>query len=295
MKTDSPEAMARSVMAACADCEVCRSMLADDCLLFAELYRLHDREVETGRPPSSRALRAMLDRCTFCALCGCSDIRAGIIAAKSAFAERDGLPFALRLLQDVARLGRIGGLAPRLANHVLQCAPAAAIVKRLAAVHSSRRLPAVPPEDFTAWVRRRGLDRRPAGRHTKKVAYFAGCSGRYFFPDVPRALVRLLQKAGTEVFVPSQLCCGMPPFLEGDRPRALEMARVNLTHLAALVAEGFDIVCSCPTCGYVLKKLVCERAYYAETYQRAVGATPDVFKIPVTGGPRTGELRPECR
>ncbi len=289
MTSDSPEAIARSVIAACADCEVCRSMLADDCLLFAELYRLYDREADTGRPPSSRALRGMLDRCTYCALCGCPDIRADIIAAKSAFAERDGLPLSVRLLEDVARLGRLGGLAPRLSNRALQCAPAAGMVKRLSGVHPSRRLPTVPTEAFTTWARRRNLDRMPAGRQTKKVAYFAGCSGRYFFPDVPRALVRLLQKAGVAVHVPAQACCGMPPFLEGDRPKALEMARANLTRLAALVAEGFDIVCSCPTCGYVLKKLVCERAYYAEAYQRSVGAARDVFKIPAADRPRTGE------
>ena len=80
----------------------------------------------------------------------------------------------------------------------------------------------------------------------------------------------------------------MPPFLEGDHTKALDMARANVTRLAALAAEGFDIVCSCPTCGYVLKKLIRERAYYAESYQRSVGATPDVLKVPMADGRRAG-------
>ncbi len=288
MTTNSPEDIARSVIAACADCDVCRFVLTDDCLLFRELYRLHDREAETGTAPSSDELRAMLDRCTFCALCGCPDIRADIIAAKSGFAERDGLPLAVRLLEDVARLGRLCGRAPRLVNQAIQCLSVAKATKGLAAVHASRRLPVVPPETFTAWARRKGLDRRPDHTAVKKVAYFAGCSGRYFFPEVPRALVRLLQKAGASVYVPEQVCCGMPPFLEGDRAKALAMTGANLKRLAALVAAGFDVVCSCPTCGFVLKKLIAERAYYAEAYQRQVAAAPDVLKIPLADQRRTG-------
>ncbi len=288
MNPNSPEAIARSVIAACADCEVCRFMLTDDCLFFRELYRLHDREAETGAAPSSRELRSMLDRCTYCALCGCPDIRADIIAAKSGLAARDGLPLSVRLLEDVARLGQLGATAPRLANRIMQSSPLAGVGKRLAGVHASRCLPQVPPETFTAWARRKGLHRPPGPGVARKAAYFAGCSGRYFFPEGPRALVRLLQMSGVSVYVPEQVCCGMPPFLEGDRTKALDMGRANVTRLAALAAEGFDIVCSCPTCGYVLKKLIRERAYYAESYQRSVGATPDVLKVPMADGRRAG-------
>ncbi len=286
MRSPYPEDIARSIVAACADCEVCRFMLTDDCLFFRELFRLHDREVETGAVPSSDELRSMLERCTYCALCGCPDIRADIIAAKSGLAERDGLPVSVRLLEDVGRLGRLGARAPRMVNRVMQCSPLAGIAKRLAAVHPTRRLPLVPPETFTAWVRRKRLNRAPDRGAAKKAAYFVGCSGRYFFPEVGRALIRLLQISGVSVYVPEQVCCGMPPFLEGDRTKALEMARANVTRLAGLAAEGFDIICSCPTCGYVLKKLIRERAYYAESYQRSVGAAPDALKIPKSDGHR---------
>lgn len=283
MAPESPEEIARSVIAACADCEVCRSMLADDCLLFAELYRLFDREADSGAAPSSAELRAMLDRCTYCALCGCPDIRADIIEAKSRFAARDGLKFSVRLLEDVVRLGTLCALAPGLSNGVLKFSPAATILKRLADVHESRHLPTIPPETFTAWAHRQGMDRKPAPGKAKNVAYFAGCSGRHLFPEVPRALVRVLQHAGATVYVPEQVCCGMPPFLEGDRAAALEMTGTNVARLAGLATEDFDIVCSCPTCGFVLKKLIRERVYYSEAFQRSVGDDPDVLKIPMPG------------
>ena len=61
----------------------------------------------------------------------------------------------------------------------------------------------------------------------------------------------------------------MPSLLEGDRKRTLECVRFNVTQLADLVEEGFDIVCSCPTCGYVLKHVIREGAVHAADYRAA--------------------------
>jgi glycerol-3-phosphate dehydrogenase subunit C len=69
-------------------------------------------------------------------------------------------------------------------------------------------------------------------------------------------VVEVLERNGVEVYYPEQKCCGMPPLLEGDRGLALESARFNVELLAEVVEEEFDIVCSCPTCGYMLKKIL---------------------------------------
>jgi glycerol-3-phosphate dehydrogenase subunit C len=50
----------------------------------------------------------------------------------------------------------------------------------------------------------------------------------------------------------------------------LKCVGFNVDHLAELVEEGFHIVCSCPTCGYVLKHVIREGAIYAADYQAAV-------------------------
>jgi Fe-S oxidoreductase len=64
-----------------------------DCLMFPELYRLYDQEMQTGKKITSNALRQLVDRCNFCALCPCPNIRADIIKAKTEFIARDGLKF----------------------------------------------------------------------------------------------------------------------------------------------------------------------------------------------------------
>jgi glycerol-3-phosphate dehydrogenase subunit C len=43
--------------------------------------------------------------------------------------------------------------------------------------------------------------------------------------------------------------------LEGDRQLTLEFVRHNIDSLAAAVATGYDIVYSCPTCGFMLRNL----------------------------------------
>ncbi len=264
-----PEKLARRVVDLCADCETCRDLMADEpCQFFPRLFQLHDREREERRPIASAELRALLDLCNMCGLCSCPDVRAGIMEAKGAFVTRDGLAPALRLLEDVERVARIGGAAPRLANLLLGRGPTAALSRRLLGIHPGRALPAFPPEPFAAWARRRGLRRKPRGT-ARKVAYFAGCTAQYLFPDVARAAVEVLERNGVSVFVPEQRCCGMPSMLEGDRPFTFALVQSNLRQLREVVEDGFDVVCSCPTCGYMLKKVLVDGAFFSQDYQAA--------------------------
>jgi hypothetical protein len=53
MEKSSPERKARKVIDECADCDVCRFLMDSDCLMFPELYRLYDREMETGEKITS--------------------------------------------------------------------------------------------------------------------------------------------------------------------------------------------------------------------------------------------------
>jgi glycerol-3-phosphate dehydrogenase subunit C len=264
-----PEKLARRVVDLCADCETCRDLMADEpCRFFPRLFQLHDRERAERRTIASAELRGLLDLCNMCGLCTCPDVRAGIMEAKGAFVARDGLRPALRLLEDVERVARIGGAAPRIANLLLRRGPASALPRRLLGIHPDRALPAFPPEPFSAWAARRGLHRKPPGT-ARKVAYFTGCTAQYLFPGVARAAVEVLERNGVSVFVPEQKCCGMPSMLEGDRPFTFALVEWNLRRLREAVEDGFDVVCSCPTCGYMLKKVLLDGAFFSQEYQGA--------------------------
>ncbi len=91
-----------------------------DCLFFPELYRLYDKEIETGEKITSEELRKLVDFCNFCALCPCPPVRADIIEAKTLFIDRDGLKFGVRTLEDVERMATLCGVFPRLTNMLLR-------------------------------------------------------------------------------------------------------------------------------------------------------------------------------
>jgi len=73
----------------------------------------------------------------------------------------------------------------------------------------------------------------------------------------------------------------MPTLLEGDRQRTLLFAGFNIDRLFEAVKDGYDIVCSCPTCGYMLKEVLKEGAYYSSEYQESVSADAFNMKIPM--------------
>jgi len=277
---DGGQATIRGVLDGCADCDTCRFLMDECCLLFPDLYRLYDREKEQGCVVGKQDLRRLAELCTLCGLCPCPDIPMQVIQGKTERVRTEGMPLAINLLADMQRFGRLGALAPKAINLALSFTPTQRLAQKTAGIHPRRQLPRLPDESFFAWARRNRLGRKPQGK--AKVAYFAGCSAGYLFPQVARAAVAVLQRSGVAVFVPPQQCCGMPTLVEGDAKTTLRRARFNLNVLLEALRDGFDIVCSCPTCGFLMKVLLKDRAYYADAYQRKVGAGADEVKVPGT-------------
>ncbi len=281
MNKFGPEITARMVVDACSDCDVCRFLMDSDCLMFPELYRLYDKEIETGERISSEELRKLVELCNYCALCPCPNIRADIIKAKTEFIARDGLTFGVRTLEDVARVAKLCGMFPKLTNIISQNRLTGKLLKSTTGIHPERRIPIFPQENFPQWAQKHSLNTRPKEHQNRTIAYFAGCTANFLFPDVAKAVVEFFQLNGFDVYYPEQKCCGMPSLLEGDRKLTLNFVRSNIEHLLEAVDNGYKIVCSCSTCGFMLRNILPEGAYYAEEYQESVGAENDNIKIPV--------------
>jgi len=283
----NPEEKIRELVDACADCDICRSLMDSTCLVFPELYRLYDKEKEAGEKITPEELKHLVNLCNFCAVCPCPNIRADIMLAKTAFMNRDGLPLSIRFLEDVEQIGKLCGAFPQMANYLLQNKPISALLKAMAGIHNKRKLVRFPEENFSTWMKKNSFQKR-LQKKNKKVAYFTGCTARYFFPEVPKAAVEVFQHNGIEVYFPEQKCCGMPTLLEGDRNSTLKLVDFSIDQLAEVVKDGYDIVCSCPTCGFMLKEILKEGAYYSDEYQNAVGANEHYMKIP--GDRKTANL-----
>lgn len=280
----TPQQILREVMHLCADCDTCRTMMEEDCAFFLELYKLWDQEHEEGVPITEEQLRYLTELCTLCGLCPCPKVPMDVMEAKSRYIEREGMPLATRLLNDVPRMARLCGTFPELVKTLQSNKIIGPLLRKAISIHPDRELPSFPKENFFRWAKSRGLDQQRAGSH--QVAYFAGCTAGYLFPAIGRSVVEILEHNGATVFVPSQQCCGMPFLVEGDRKRTLELAEANMEKLLETYDAGNDLIYSCPTCGFFLKKVLKDRAYYSETFQKSVNAGDDEFKVPA---PEKGE------
>jgi glycerol-3-phosphate dehydrogenase subunit C len=256
-----PEDIAREAIDWCVGCDFCGYIMEAPCPVFPELKRLYDKVGGKVENLTSAELRHFVDLCNECGICPCNIIRSGLRNAKKAFIRRDGLNLATRLLERVELVGRISASFPAFSNSLARAPLTSKIIKRTLGLSPNRKIPVVPKENFMKWMARNGRHFTLEGaRH--KVAYFVGCGGRYLFPDVPKAAVKVLTHNNIEVLIPEQRCCGAPPFLEGDRNFTLSLVAENVKHLYEVVEGGFDIVCSCPTCGYMLKEVLKDQEYF---------------------------------
>jgi glycerol-3-phosphate dehydrogenase subunit C len=272
----------RAAVEYCADCTSCQDIMEEECRFFAELFPLE--WIRGQEPISDATVRKLADACTYCGLCPCPEIPARLMEGKSACVEEEGLPLSVRLLTDVPRLARLCGTFPRVIDTLQSSKHAQPLLRKIGRTHPDRAFPRFAREDFFKWAARTGrTERREEGR---QAAYFAGCTVGYLFPEVGRAVVAVLERNGVAVYVPPQECCGMPFLVEGDQPHAVARAESSVRRLLQARRADDDIVSSCPTCGFFLKVLLKENAYYSDAYQRSVEAGDDEIRIPNReGGP----------
>jgi len=119
------------------------------------------------------------------------------------------------------------------------------------------------------------------GEKQHRVAMMAGCLANVSFARLNEATVRVLQKNGFEVVIPSgQGCCGALHAHAGIRDEARKLARRNID---AVLDGGFDaIVTNAAGCGSTLKEyaeLLEHDPEYAEKAKKFVKLMCDVTEM----------------
>lgn len=110
----------------------------------------------------------------------------------------------------------------------------------------ARPLPRYEKLTLEAWHGRR---RAPSvSDPVRRAALFVDCFVNHNLPQVGRAAVEVLERAGVEVVLAHNSCCGRPAMSQGALAKSRTWAVANLKELGRLVAEGRDIVCVEPSC-----------------------------------------------
>ena len=149
---------------------------------------------------------------------------------------RTAYPLSVSFIADARKAGRLGTLLSRSANWINSRSVTSSMIKKTAKIHPDRTLPPIPRSEFFfngSKIKAAIAIRGKSAKSGEKVAYFAGCSAGYFFPEVGKATVNFLEEIGIDVFVPEQACCSMPLLMEGQKQKALEKIKTNVENISA--------------------------------------------------------------
>lgn len=264
----------------CAKCGECRRV----CPVFAaepqEKYVARGRltlveALAAGEITPSDGVRDALDNCLLCLACvrHCGSQVAVDLLVTAARAHAVDLRGGAGGLTALARLLASGrgllGLAAR-SGSLLQ--PLAfARLPHASGLRSRFPLPLLGRLEYVPPLARRPLrdtvpERRPATGGGPTVLFFTGCSVNFFFAEIGRAVLKVLDRLGCGVIVPGgQVCCGTPMESGGAEDAARDLARRNVDVLTAAGVAGLPVVVPCASCGYTL----------TTTYPRLLADDPD--------------------
>ena len=204
-------------------------------------------------------LHEILDLCLECKACQTEcPLSVDMAAMKSeALAHKyavHGVPLRSRIFGHVRTLNRIGSALAPLSNLPGRVTPLRALLERTLGIDRRRPLPRFRRDALPRWF----AARRKAGRGAGARGGSPGGRGRLIFladsftsytePEIGRAAIELLERAGWDVELADGVCCGRALISKG----LLGQARAAHAHLIAELGpaalEGVPIVGAEPSC-----------------------------------------------
>ena len=217
------------------------------------------RQILNGALPAEELagdrLHEALDLCVECKACK-AECPSGVDLAKLKYEvlwhrqREHGAPLRDRAFANIARLARVGSVAPGLANAASRVAGRAAAAASGGGA-SGASAAAVRGSDVRAAGSGGGSRRR---RRAVGVVLFVDTFTNHFHPEVGMAATRIIEALGYRVVLVERTgCCGRPSISKGLLDEARELARVNVGALAGYAGDGVAIVGLEPSCLLTLR------------------------------------------
>jgi FAD/FMN-containing dehydrogenase/Fe-S oxidoreductase len=201
-------------------------------------------------------LHEILDLCLGCKACKSEcplsvDMATLKSEALSQYQEVHGVPLRSRVFGAINRLNRLGSATAPLSNLPARVAPARRLMQKGLGIAAERPLPEFRRESVVRWFARRTP---PAGPFPRGDAVFLADSfATYSEPEIGRACIELLERAGWRVQLEAQGCCGRSSLSKGLVAQAQGMAAAMVERLAPYAQRGVPIVGVEPSCLLTLR------------------------------------------
>ncbi len=245
----------------CHGCRLCFNM----CPSFPELFGAVDRNDGDVRKLTAAENDRVIELCFGCKLCEVRcpytprdghefqlDFPRLMARAKAVKAKELGVPLRERLLGNPDLLGRLGSVAPGLANMGSHNRLQRIVMEKTIGIHRDKKLPDFAAETFANWVARVGLPEAPENPAAMAIL-FPTCFVNFYNTSPGRAAVSVLAKNRCAVACPKQNCCGMPALDSGNVEFAREQARANIASMLPMVREGYKVAVLNPSCSLTMR------------------------------------------
>ena len=279
----------------CHGCRLCFKFCTSFPTLFDYIDRFEDQDAAKMTPAEQDQV---VDECFDCKLCyvncpyipGQSDWNLDfprlMMRAKQIRVQNGEVTTKVKIqtkaLANTDLVGKVNTTMAPVVNKAIGTPGSAPrrLMEKAVGIASERILPPYACQRFSTWFRKRTA-RQPMAVPAKQgdVALFATCLVEYQNPGIGQDLVKVYERNGVACSLPEgQVCCGAPYLHSGDVDGFVKHGRKNIKVLAESVRAGNEVVCSQPTCTYVLKndyvdyiggpdaELVAEHTYDSSEY-----------------------------
>ncbi|MFM8273729.1 MAG: FAD-binding and (Fe-S)-binding domain-containing protein, partial [Gemmata sp.] len=204
-------------------------------------------------PVGQRWVLDVMDLCLSCKACKAecpSNVDVAKLKAEvlHAYYARRPRPLGHLLLKHVHRLGPLAARFAGLNNWFARRPAVRRLMEGCAGIDRRRRLPEWHRDHFRRWFARRPASgRRQPPVPARRVVLLDDCFTTYQEPQIGRAAVTLLERAGFAVEL-ANVCCGRAMLSKGFLTDARKLARGGVARLDRYAAAGVPILGLEPSC-----------------------------------------------
>jgi len=208
----------------------------------------------SGEPPlAERWLMDIMDLCLSCKACK-TECPSNVDMAKlkaeflHAYYHKRMRPLGHWFVANIHRWNRLGAEFAGMVNWLQRRGLTRWGLEKVAGIDRRRSLPEIQSNHFRRWFRRR----KSAARGTRRVLLFDDCFTSFNEPEIGRAAVAVLERAGCTVELVNPICCGRALLSKGFLNEARSLAQIQAPELARRVADGAPILGLEPSCALTL-------------------------------------------
>lgn len=211
-----------------------------------------------GRQPlaNNREVYDVLDLCLMCKGCKAEcPSNVDVAKHKAEFLQiyyRDrSRPLSHYLMAGIHRLNRLGAPLAPLLNFLQTRRVLRWLLEKMAGIDRRRSLPPLHRQHFRRWFAQHKASSPPSGSFAgaaRRVLLLADCFTTYNEPNIGRAAVRVLERAGYTVELANLICCGRPLISKGFLEQARSLIHEQADALVQRLADGTPLLGLEPSC-----------------------------------------------